>query len=161
MFFFCRAMQLCKGPHLKKLKFLQVKVVLELHWGMAISPGKGFLSWAGGRYAVCSRLTLIAPFSYRNNTLEYELRWRYASYVSWYRTPLRKRKVIRYSRALLFVCLLCICMYGQYVGTFGYSIAGHTPSVSNYKSFQESWRVKPSQSLTKIIGRNIKIYDIK
>ena len=36
-----------------------------------------------------------------------------------------------------------------------------TPSVSNYKSFQESWRVKPSQSLTKIIKRNTKIYDIK
>ena len=36
-----------------------------------------------------------------------------------------------------------------------------TPFVPNYKSFQESWRVKPSQSLTKIIERNIKIYDIK
>ena len=34
-------------------------------------------------------------------------------------------------------------------------------SVPNYKSFQESQRVKPSQSLTKIIKRNIKIYDIK
>ena len=33
--------------------------------------------------------------------------------------------------------------------------------VPNYKSLQESWRVKPSQSLTKIIERNIKIYDIK
>ena len=31
----------------------------------------------------------------------------------------------------------------------------------NYKSFQESWRVKPSQNLTKIIERNTKIYDIK
>ena len=37
----------------------------------------------------------------------------------------------------------------------------YTPSVPNYKSFQESWRVKPSQSLTKIIERNIKIYNIK
>ena len=36
-----------------------------------------------------------------------------------------------------------------------------TPFVPNYKSFQESQRVKPSQSLTKIIKRNIKIYDIK
>ena len=36
-----------------------------------------------------------------------------------------------------------------------------TPSVPNYKSFQEFWRVKPSQSLTKIIERNIKTYDIK
>ena len=35
------------------------------------------------------------------------------------------------------------------------------PSVPNYKSFQESCRVKPSQSLTKIIERNINIYDIK
>ena len=35
------------------------------------------------------------------------------------------------------------------------------PFVPNYKSFQESWRVKPSQSLTKIIEKNIKIYDIK
>ena len=37
----------------------------------------------------------------------------------------------------------------------------YTPSVSNYKSFQEFWRVKLSQNLTKIIERNIKIYDIK
>ena len=37
----------------------------------------------------------------------------------------------------------------------------YTPSVPNYKSFQKFWRVKPSQSLTKIIERNIKIYDIK
>ena len=36
-----------------------------------------------------------------------------------------------------------------------------TPPVPNYKSFQEFWRVKPSQSLTKIIERNTKIYDIK
>ena len=36
-----------------------------------------------------------------------------------------------------------------------------TPSASNYKSFQEFWRVKPSQSLAKIIERNTKIYDIK
>jgi hypothetical protein len=36
-----------------------------------------------------------------------------------------------------------------------------TPSVPNYKSFQEFWRVKSSQSLTKIIERNIKNYDIK
>ena len=36
-----------------------------------------------------------------------------------------------------------------------------TPSVPNYKSFQKSWRVKPFQSLTKIIERNIKIYDIE
>jgi len=32
---------------------------------------------------------------------------------------------------------------------------------NNYKSFQESWIVKPSQSFTKIIERNTKIYDIK
>ena len=38
---------------------------------------------------------------------------------------------------------------------------GSTPSVLNYNSFQESWRVKPSQSLTKIIERNTKIYNIK
>ena len=37
----------------------------------------------------------------------------------------------------------------------------NTPSVPNYKSLQESWRVKSFQSLTKIIERNIKIYDIK
>jgi len=36
-----------------------------------------------------------------------------------------------------------------------------TPSILNYKSFQESWRVKLFQSLTKIIERNTKIYDIK
>ena len=37
----------------------------------------------------------------------------------------------------------------------------NTPSVPHYKSFQNFWRVKPSQSLTKIIERNTKIYDIK
>ena len=36
-----------------------------------------------------------------------------------------------------------------------------TSSVPNYKSFQESWRVKSFQSLTKIIERNTKIYNIK
>ena len=36
-----------------------------------------------------------------------------------------------------------------------------TSFVLNYKSFQESWRVKSSQSLIKIIERNTKIYDIK
>ena len=36
-----------------------------------------------------------------------------------------------------------------------------TPSVPNYKSFQESWRVKTSKNLTKIIERNIQIYDTK
>ena len=36
-----------------------------------------------------------------------------------------------------------------------------TPSVPNYKSFQEFWRVKSFQNLTKIIERNTKIYDIK
>ena len=36
-----------------------------------------------------------------------------------------------------------------------------TPSVSNYKISQESWRVKAISSLTKITERNIKIYDIK
>ena len=36
-----------------------------------------------------------------------------------------------------------------------------TPSVPNYKTFQKSWRVKTISSLTKIIERNIKIYDIK
>ena len=35
-----------------------------------------------------------------------------------------------------------------------------TPSVPNYKPFQESWRVKSFQSLTKIIEKNIKIYNI-
>ena len=35
------------------------------------------------------------------------------------------------------------------------------PSVPNYKTSQESWRVKVISSLTKIIERNIKIYDIK
>ena len=34
-------------------------------------------------------------------------------------------------------------------------------SVPNYKSLQESWRVKLSQYLTKIIDKNTKIYDIK
>ena len=37
----------------------------------------------------------------------------------------------------------------------------NTPSVSNYKKSQESWRIKAISSLTKIIERNIKIYDIK
>ena len=37
----------------------------------------------------------------------------------------------------------------------------NTPSIPNYKSFQKSWRVKQSQSLTKIIEKNTKIYDIK
>ena len=37
----------------------------------------------------------------------------------------------------------------------------YTPSVSNYKTFQEFWRVKAISNLTKIIERNIKIYDIK
>ena len=36
-----------------------------------------------------------------------------------------------------------------------------TPSVPNYKTPQEFWRVKAISSLTKIIERNIKIYDIK
>jgi len=36
-----------------------------------------------------------------------------------------------------------------------------TPSVPNYKSFQEYWRVKAFSSLTKNIERNIKIYVIK
>jgi len=31
----------------------------------------------------------------------------------------------------------------------------NTPSIPNYKSFQESWRVKPSQSLTKIPSINL------
>ena len=31
----------------------------------------------------------------------------------------------------------------------------------NYKSFQESWRVKLFQNLIKVIERNTKIYDIK
>ena len=34
-------------------------------------------------------------------------------------------------------------------------------SVSNYKTSQEFWRIKIISSLTKIIERNIKIYDIK
>ena len=37
----------------------------------------------------------------------------------------------------------------------------YTPSVSNYKTSQEFWRVKTISSLTKIIERNIKIKDIK
>ena len=41
------------------------------------------------------------------------------------------------------------------------SLKSTTPSVPNYKSFQEFWRVKPFQNLTKIIEKNIKIYDIK
>ena len=41
------------------------------------------------------------------------------------------------------------------------SLLGTTPSVPNYKSFQKIWRVKLSQSLIKIIERNIKIYNIK
>jgi hypothetical protein len=36
-----------------------------------------------------------------------------------------------------------------------------TPSVPNYKSFQEFWRVKVFSDLTKNIKRNIKIYIIK
>ena len=36
-----------------------------------------------------------------------------------------------------------------------------TPSISNYKTSQESWRVKTISNLTKIIERNTKIYDIK
>ena len=36
-----------------------------------------------------------------------------------------------------------------------------TLSVPNYKTSQEFWRVKTISSLTKIIERNIKIYDIK
>ena len=38
---------------------------------------------------------------------------------------------------------------------------GVTPSAPNYKTSQESWRVKSISSLTKIIERNIKIYNIK
>ena len=37
----------------------------------------------------------------------------------------------------------------------------YTPSVPNYKTFQEFWRVKMISNLIKIIERNIKIYDIK
>ena len=36
-----------------------------------------------------------------------------------------------------------------------------TPSVPNYRTSQEFWRVKIISSLIKIIERNIKIYDIK
>ena len=43
----------------------------------------------------------------------------------------------------------------------GKDIETSTPSVPNYKTSQESWRVKTILSLTKIIERNIKIYDIK
>ena len=42
-----------------------------------------------------------------------------------------------------------------------YIMLSTTPSVPNYKSFQKFWKVKPYQSLTKIIAKNIKIYDIK
>ena len=45
------------------------------------------------------------------------------------------------------------CVNGTYIK--------NTPSVPNYKTSQESWRVKTISSLTKIIERNIKIYDIK
>ena len=37
----------------------------------------------------------------------------------------------------------------------------NTPSVLNYKISQESWRVEAISNLTKIIEKNIKIYDIK
>ena len=50
-------------------------------------------------------------------------------------------------------------------GTPGYvhqqSKQTYTPSVPNYKTSQESQRVKTISSLIKIIERNIKIYDIK
>ena len=36
-----------------------------------------------------------------------------------------------------------------------------TPSVPNCKTSQKSYRIKAISSLTKIIERNIKIYDIK
>ena len=36
-----------------------------------------------------------------------------------------------------------------------------TPFVSNYKASQKFWRVKAISNLTKIIKRNIKIYEIK
>ena len=61
----------------------------------------------------------------------------------------------------------CCCPYEMDVSTLNLHLKDeallntNTPSVPNYKSFQESWRVKPSQNLTKIIERNIKIYDIK
>ena len=69
----------------------------------------------------------------------------------------------------------CTCMHALHRPTFQFErslslrlltfISGllliSTPSVPNYKSFQESWRVKSYQSLTKIIERNTKIYDIK
>ena len=41
------------------------------------------------------------------------------------------------------------------------SVPSERNSVPNYKTFQESWRVKTISSLIKIIKRNIKIYDIK
>jgi len=34
-----------------------------------------------------------------------------------------------------------------------------TPSIPNYKSFQEFWRVKPFESLTKFIQLDNDIYD--
>ena len=49
------------------------------------------------------------------------------------------------------------CVAGQ---RGGLARAG-TSSVSNYRSFQKIWRVKPSQNLIKIIERTTKIYDIK
>jgi hypothetical protein len=63
----------------------------------------------------------------------------------------QRKMVTRFS--VFFFFFFSVCVFNQYYSG--------TPSVLNYKSFQEYWRVKPSQSLTKIIERNIKIYDIK
>ena len=52
--------------------------------------------------------------------------------------------------------VLCFAHLLWYLASFS-----PTPSIPNYKSFQKCWRVKLSQSLTKIIERNTKIYDIK
>ena len=46
-------------------------------------------------------------------------------------------------------------------GTYICMQVSDNPSVPNYKSFQKLWRVKPSQTLIKLIERNTKIYDIK
>ena len=56
------------------------------------------------------------------------------------------------------VCIIKCCMNNNNCIKASYTT---TPSVPNYRSFQKSWRVEPFQSLTKIIERNTKIYDIK
>jgi len=56
---------------------------------------------------------------------------------------------------------LCISNRAQIVPLEPLLAILYTPSVPNYRTSQESWRVKTIASLTKIIEINIKIYDIK